>query len=74
VFPVIVSTKLHGVTTLNAIVFYARVKNNGLFKKIRMSAYKVAISALPTEMCFEIERKTIETHVTLRAEGNPLKT
>ena len=63
--PVIVSTKLYGVTALNAIIFDTRVKNNGLFKKMRVSAYKVAISTLATDTCFEIERKTIETHVTL---------
>ena len=36
-------------------------------KKMRVSAYEVAISALPTEMYCEIEKKTIETHVTLSA-------
>jgi hypothetical protein len=65
VFPVIVSTKLRGVTALNAIIFDTRVRNNGLFEKMRVSAYNVAISALLTEMCFEMESKSIETHVTL---------
>jgi len=50
-----VSTILHGVTALNAIIFDAGVKNKGLFEKMRVPAYKVTISALLTEMCFEIE-------------------
>jgi hypothetical protein len=45
-----VSTKLHGFTALNAVIFDTHVQNNGLFEKMRVSAYKVAISALPTEM------------------------
>jgi hypothetical protein len=69
-----VSTKLHGVTALNAIIFDAGVKNNGQFEKMRVPAYEITISVLSTEMCFEIEKKTIKTHVTLRAERKPFKT